>query len=312
VLWQSFDDFTDTWLPGNKLSRNKKTGIIKRMISWKDRGDPAQGMFSIQLDPNGSPQYILQWNRSVVYWTTGNWTDNGFSGVPEMSPLNPYPSSRFMFQFVDNDEEAYFTYNIKDDALIFTRTIIDVSGLFQTLVWAQAQQAWTNSFTKRKAKCSVYGVCGEYSTCSENDASACSCLKGFSENRPNNWKLDDRTAGCRRNIPLQCGNNGSVKVKQDRFYAINSVKLPDDAHNIDATSVHDCQLICLKNCSCTAYSHSGTCLVWYNHLMNLQDNTDGSSDSIFIRVAASELPNSGNNKLLFIGIGLGWHQLRRN
>jgi len=161
VLWQSFDDFTDTWLPGNKLSRNKKTGIIKRMISWKDRGDPAQRMFSIQLDPNGSLQYILQWNRSVVYWTTGNWINNRFSGVPKMSPLNPYPSSRFMFQFVDNDEEAYFTYNIKDDALIFTRTIIDVSGLFQTLVWAQAQQAWTNSFTKPKAKCSVYCVCGE-------------------------------------------------------------------------------------------------------------------------------------------------------
>ena len=94
-------------------------------------------------------------------------------------------------------------------------------------------------------------------------------------------------------------------MEQDRFYAINSVKFPDNAHNIDATNVHDCELICLKNCSCTAYSHSGTCLVWYNHLMNLQDNIDGSSDSIFIRVAALELPNSGNNKLLFIGIIIG-------
>jgi len=70
VLWQSFDDFTDTWLPGNKLSRNKKTGAIKRMVSWKDRGDPAPGLFSIQLDSNGSPQYILQWNSSIVYWNT--------------------------------------------------------------------------------------------------------------------------------------------------------------------------------------------------------------------------------------------------
>ncbi|WVZ67882.1 hypothetical protein U9M48_016900 [Paspalum notatum var. saurae] len=305
VLWQSFDDFTDTWLPGNKLGRNKKTGIIKQIISWKDRGDPAQGMFSIQLDPNGSLQFILQWNSSVVYWTTGNWTGNEFSGVPEMSPANPYPSSRFMFQFVDNDEEAYFTYNVKNDALIFTRTIIDVSGLFQTLVWAEAQQAWTDAFTKPKAKCSVYGVCGEYSTCSENDASPCSCLRGFSENHPNNWKLDDRTAGCRRNTPLQCANNGSVKVKQDKFYVINSVSLPDNAHNINAKNIHHCELICLKNCSCTAYSHSGTCLVWYSHLMNLKNNIDGSSDSIFIRVAASELPNSRNNKLWFIGTIIG-------
>ncbi|XP_039809155.1 G-type lectin S-receptor-like serine/threonine-protein kinase At2g19130 [Panicum virgatum] len=306
VLWQSFDDFTDTWLPGNKLSRNKKTGVIKRMISWKDRGDPAPGMFSIQLDPNGSLQYILQWNSSVVYWTTGNWTNKtGFIGVPEMSPMNPYPSSRFIFQFVDNDEEAYLTYYIKNDALLFTRTIIDVSGLFQTLVWAEAQQAWTIAFTKPKAKCSVYGVCGEYSKCNENAASPCSCLKGFSENRPNSWKLDDQTTGCRRNIPLQCGNNGSVTVKHDRFYAINGVKLPDNAQSIDATNVHDCELICLNNCSCTAYSHSGTCLVWYNHLMNLQDNIDGSSDGIFIRVAASELSNSEHKKLWLIGIIIG-------
>jgi len=233
------------------------------MISWKDRGDPAPAMFSIQLDPNESMQYILQWNSSVVYWTTGNWTNKtGFSGVPEMSPMNPYPSSRFIFQFVDNDEEAYLTYNIKNDALLFTRTIIDVSGLFQTLVWAEAQQAWTNAFTKPKTKCSVYGVCGEYSRCNENAASPCSCLKGFSENHPNSWKLDDWTTGCRRNTPLQCGNNGSVKVKHDRFYAINGVKLPDNAQSIDATSVHDCELICLNNCSCTAYSNSGTCLVW--------------------------------------------------
>jgi len=38
--------------------------------------------------------------------------------------------------------------------------------------------------------------------------------------------------------------------------------------------------------------------------MNLQDNIAGSSDNIFITVPASELPNSGNNKL-FIGIIIG-------
>jgi hypothetical protein len=109
VLWQSFDDFTDTWLPGNKLSRNKKTGAIKRMVSWKDRGDPAPGLFSIQLDSNGSPQYILQWNSSIVYWNTGNWSGNAYTGVPELSPTNMYPNSGYTFQFVDNDVETYLS-----------------------------------------------------------------------------------------------------------------------------------------------------------------------------------------------------------
>jgi len=39
--------------------------------------------------------------------------------------------------------------------------------------------------------------------------------------------------------------------------------------------------------------------------MNLQDNIDGSSDVIFIRVAASELSNSENKKLWLIGIIIG-------
>ncbi|KAF8664076.1 hypothetical protein HU200_054986 [Digitaria exilis] len=261
VLWQSFDDFTDTWLPGSKLSRNKKTGVIKRMVSWKDRGDPAPGLFSIQLDPDGSPQYILQWNSSIVYWATGNWSGNAYTGVPELSPTNMYPNSGYTFQFVDNHVETYFMYTVKNDAQTFTRAILDVSGLFQTLVWTNASQAWTTFFTQPKPKCSVYGVCGENSKCTENDASSCSCLKGFTEKYPENWKLDDHTAGCRRNVPLKCGNNSSMKTKQDRFYVINSVKLPDDAQKIDAANVRACELTCLKNCSCIAYSYNGTC--WF-------------------------------------------------
>ncbi|XP_066313052.1 G-type lectin S-receptor-like serine/threonine-protein kinase At2g19130 [Miscanthus floridulus] len=305
VLWQSFDDFTDTWLPGNKLSRNKKTGIVKQMISWKDHGDPTPGMFSIELDPKGSPQYVLLWNRSVVYWGSGNWTGNSFSGVPELSPTNSYPNSAYTFQFVDNDEETYFAYYVTSDAKIFTRAIVDVSGLFQAFVWIEAAQSWVTFFTQPKAKCSVYGACGENSMCSENAASSCSCLRGFIENYPNNWVLNDHTGGCRRNVPLKCGNNGSMKAKQDRFYLINSVKLPDNAHVVDAANTHDCQLTCLNNCSCTAYSHNGTCLVWHDHMMNLQDNTGGSSDRIFIRLAASEIPNSETKKWWIIGIIIG-------
>ncbi|KAL6840322.1 hypothetical protein ACP4OV_030132 [Aristida adscensionis] len=305
VLWQSFDNFTDTWLPGNKLTRNKKTGVTKQMIAWKDHGDPAPGMFSLQLDPSGAIQYVLQLNSSIVYWATGNWTQNGFSGVPEMSPTNSYPTSQYTFQFVDNDEETYFMYTVKNDGKTFTRIIVDVSGLLQTLVWIEAAKAWTPIFTQPKAKCSVYGICGENSKCDENAASSCSCLKGFNEKYPNNWKLDDHTAGCRRNVPLQCWNNGSVKTKQDRFYVITSVKLPDNADIIDAASVRACELTCLNNCSCVAYSHNGTCLVWYNHLMNLQDNIGGSTDSIFIRLAASELPNSGSKKRWIIVVTIG-------
>uniref|UniRef100_A0A0E0JS12 Receptor-like serine/threonine-protein kinase n=1 Tax=Oryza punctata TaxID=4537 RepID=A0A0E0JS12_ORYPU len=304
LLWQSFDDITDTWLPGNKLSLNKVTGMPKRMISWKNLGDPAPGMFSVEIDPDGSNQYILSWNKSVVYWGTGNWTGSSFPNMPELSPANTYPNTPYTYKFVNNDKETYFTYNVTDDRVL-SRHAIGVSGQTQSLVWVESAQAWVLYFSQPKANCGVYGLCGVNSKCSGSALSSCSCLKGFSIRDPNSWNLGDQTAGCRRNVMLQCGSKSSAGGQQDRFYTIGSIKLPDKSQSIEATSIHNCQLACLSNCSCTAYSYNGTCSLWHSELMNLQDSTDGTMDSIYIRLAASELPNSRTKKWWIIGIIAG-------
>lgn len=46
-------------------------------------------------------------------------------------------------------------------------------------------------------------------------------------------------------------------------------------------------------------------MVWYTDLVNLQDNLDGSGDTIFIRLAASELPNSKTKKWRVVSIIIG-------
>jgi len=51
TYWQSFDNPTDTWLPGGKLGINKQNGQVQRLISWKNSEDPAPGMFSVGIDP---------------------------------------------------------------------------------------------------------------------------------------------------------------------------------------------------------------------------------------------------------------------
>ncbi|KAJ6995880.1 G-type lectin S-receptor-like serine/threonine-protein kinase [Populus alba x Populus x berolinensis] len=71
IYWQSFDYPTDTWLPGGKLGINKHTGQVQRLISWKNSEDPAPGMFSFGIDPNGSSQLFIEWNRSHRYWSSG-------------------------------------------------------------------------------------------------------------------------------------------------------------------------------------------------------------------------------------------------
>uniref|UniRef100_A0A0E0JS11 Receptor-like serine/threonine-protein kinase n=1 Tax=Oryza punctata TaxID=4537 RepID=A0A0E0JS11_ORYPU len=295
AIWQSFDHLTDTWLPGSKLSRNKVTGVTKHLISWKEPSDPAPGIFSLQMDPSGANQYTLLWNNSIEYWTSGNWTGDSFTGVPEMSPASAYPNSAYTFQFIDNDQEVSFMYNVTDDALL-TRNVIDVSGQTQAWVWVDAAQAWVLYFSQPKSTCDVYGICGAYSKCSSNAVLSCTCLKGFSES-PRNGNPGNQTAGCRRNVPLRCGHGDSAKVKnQDRFYMVSGVHLPDKAQGTDAANVHDCESACLNNCSCTAYHFNGTCLLWYNDMINLRHDIDGLMDNIFIRLAASELPDSRREK----------------
>lgn len=59
-LWQSFDHPSNTWLPGMKIGYNKKTGENKILNSWKNREDPAPGLFSLAIYPtDASNQYFL-------------------------------------------------------------------------------------------------------------------------------------------------------------------------------------------------------------------------------------------------------------
>jgi len=55
VVWQSFDYPTDTLLPGMKLGIDFRTGLDRRMTSWRAARDPSPGDYTFRLDPRGSP-----------------------------------------------------------------------------------------------------------------------------------------------------------------------------------------------------------------------------------------------------------------
>jgi len=85
VVWQSIEHPTDTWLPGARLGMNKITGHVQALTSWRSSSDPAPGMYSLGIDPHGTSQFFLSWNRTVNYWSSGEWTGSIFAGLPEMT-----------------------------------------------------------------------------------------------------------------------------------------------------------------------------------------------------------------------------------
>ncbi|XP_047059681.1 G-type lectin S-receptor-like serine/threonine-protein kinase At2g19130 isoform X1 [Lolium rigidum] len=301
ILWQSFDHCGNTWLPGGKLGRGKLSGGCTRLVSWKTSTDPAPGLFSIILDPNGTSQFFLMWNSTQQYQTSGNWTGHSFAGMPEMNPNNGYPNSLYTFDYIDGANESYAVYGVKGGGLI-TRFVMDVTGVINVVMWSDSAKDWLVTLSKPHAQCDVYSLCGSFSVCTENAFSSCSCLRGFSEQYQGQWSQGDHTQGCRRNIALQGSSNGS---RSDKFYTMVDVELPSNAQNIvAATSNRNCEFACLSSHDCTAYSFSGSCSLWYRDLINLQDlnsaATGTKGGSIQIRLAASEFSNNKNTKKLAI------------
>nr|XP_034912903.1 G-type lectin S-receptor-like serine/threonine-protein kinase B120 [Populus alba] len=284
IYWQSFDYPTDTWLPGGKLGINKHTGQVQRLISWKNAEDPAPGMFSYGMDPNGSSQFFIEWNRSHRYWSSGDWDGEIFALVPEMRLNNI-----LKFSHVSNENESYFTYSLYNTSYL-SRFVIGVSGQMQQLGWMEGKWEWFLFWSQPKDQAGVYGLCGAFGVLHENSSSYnCKCLQGSKPLVQNDW-----SSGCVRKSPLQCENKRSVG-KEDGFLKISNLTLPANSKTYQKESAERCRLDCLEICSCVAYAYNNNsgCSLWEGDLINLQQNSEVADDragaEIYIRLAASEL-----------------------
>uniref|UniRef100_A0A6N2KTI3 Receptor-like serine/threonine-protein kinase n=1 Tax=Salix viminalis TaxID=40686 RepID=A0A6N2KTI3_SALVM len=280
IFWQSFDYPTDTWLPGAKLGINKHTRQVQRLISWKNLEDPAPGMFSVEIDPNGSSQFFIEWNRSVEYRSSGRWNGQIFTLVPEMRSNYIYN-----FSYVSNENESYFTYSLYNNSLL-SRFVIGVHGQMQQLSWSKGPWSWVLYWSQPRDQAGVYGFCGVFGVFHAS-SSYCECLKGF---KP--LVQDDWSSGCVRKSPLQCQNKKSIG-KEDGFLKMSDLALPANFKTYQKVSAGRCRLDCMEKCSCMAYTYNNStgCSLWEGDLIDLQQSgvADGRAGAeIYIRLAASE------------------------
>ncbi|KAJ3683550.1 hypothetical protein LUZ60_013777 [Juncus effusus] len=241
ILWQSFDHPTNTWLPGAKIGLNKITGLNQHLISWKDENNTSDGLFSLELDPNGFDQFILKWNKSIQYWTSGKWNGKIFESVPELGPTN----AKYGYEYVNDETGIYFTYWIKDPAII-TQLFIDVLGEIKSMIWMEADEEWLMFWAAPHVQCQVYALCGPFGICNKNFESICRCVEGFTEENPIEWGLKDYSRGCVRSNPLKCESNTPRKGDEDKFYKMGNMVLPDNSRSVRTNSKKDCELACLN------------------------------------------------------------------
>uniref|UniRef100_A0A0E0B985 Receptor-like serine/threonine-protein kinase n=1 Tax=Oryza glumipatula TaxID=40148 RepID=A0A0E0B985_9ORYZ len=287
VFWQSFDYPTDSLFADAKIGWNKVTGLNRRLVSRKNSIDQAAGLYSLEFDINGVGHLV--WNSTVTYWSSGDWNGQFFGSAPEM-----FGATIPNFTFVNNDREVYLTYTLNNEKAI-THAAIDVNGRGLAGVWLDSLQDWLINYRMPLLHCDVYAICGPFTVCNDDNDPFCDCMKGFSIRSPKDWEIEDRTGGCMRNTPLNCGSTMNKTGFRDKFYYVQNIILPRNAMHVkEAASKDECSDVCLSNCSCTAYSYGkGGCSVWHDELYNVRQQSDvsadGNGDNFYIRLAANEV-----------------------
>ncbi|XP_042520168.1 G-type lectin S-receptor-like serine/threonine-protein kinase B120 [Macadamia integrifolia] len=303
-LWQSFNDPTDTFLPGMKMGYNSETGENNIFTSWKSADDPSKGNYHMGVDLQRTPQ-ILIWEGFKPSWRSGEWDGQTFVGVPHMRYLY-----LFGFKLISGTKkgEMYFTYTVPNDSDIL-RYWIGWDGRMKKLRWDEERKEWILTRSEpTDDECGIYNRCGAFGRCSQLDSPICSCFHGYEPKDSQQWSKGNWSGGCGRRTELQCEKNSSEI--EDGFTRLEGIKLPDFSKWVTGNGSNgriECEDECLRNCSCNAYAYVRGigCLIWSVDLVDVQQFQEGGK-TIYIRLAGSELlgVNSGISKQIIVIIAI--------
>ncbi|XP_051189530.1 G-type lectin S-receptor-like serine/threonine-protein kinase At1g11300 isoform X2 [Lolium perenne] len=309
MLWQSFDNLTDTFLPGMKIRiRYDKRTNGDRLVSWNSPVDPSPGRFSYGGDPNTLIQIFL-WDGARPVARTATWTGYMVKNDRKYQQDSTGATITVSLAVVNNDEEIYVTYNVSTNAP-HTRYVVTHSGDYQLQSWSNISSVWLVLTKWPSTECNRYGYCGPYGYC-DVAVPTCKCLDGFEPASTEEWNSGRFSAGCRRKEPLRgCG---------DGFLALQGMKTPDGFALVGenkSTTSEECASECGRNCSCVAYAYANLggdksggdvtrCLVWTGELIDTAKvGADTGSDTLYLRLAGLDAAAGNTTKINIVKIAL--------
>ncbi|KAL8511138.1 hypothetical protein ACS0TY_017818 [Phlomoides rotata] len=243
-LWQSFDNPTDTFLPGMQL---KDDSVI--LISWISPSDPGAGDYTFRQDQGGFS--IL--NRSTLYWKK-----SGVSGPSIIKDKLPSFVSQLLLDSATEDDQksqlfvkgnnpiSYSKSNYtKNGDSSGSRLVMSSSGMIQVY-----DKNWRLSWREPENKCRVHDFCGNSAICNYMKTEPkCDCPKGFKPVSSEDWKAGQYSDGCDRGSKT-CND-------KDSFLKLNLAEVPGEATPFDhAQTEEECKGECLSKCKCKAYYYS--------------------------------------------------------
>ncbi|CAL5200793.1 unnamed protein product [Lathyrus oleraceus] len=304
ILWKSFDFPGDTLLPGMRIRSSLVKDDSTGLVSWTDTQDPSTGLYSYHIDTNGFPQVVTTRGNTVLN-RVGSWNGYSLSGSSSPDLLKS-----FNITFVITEKEVSYGYELLHNSVL-SRYMLNSVGQVTRFSLSDDRKSWQIFFVAPSDRCENYAICGANSNCDADNSPICECLDGFIPKSPEKWNLQNWTDGCARRVKLDCGNISSIS--SDGFLKLVGIKLPDTSKSWFNKSINleECERLCLRNCSCTAYANldirdgGSGCLIWFNNILDVKKLRYGGQD-FYMRVAASELgANTGLKKKKHAGILVG-------
>ncbi|XP_059450902.1 G-type lectin S-receptor-like serine/threonine-protein kinase At4g03230 [Corylus avellana] len=287
--WESFQNPTDTFLPGMKMDEELT------LTSWIGDGDPGPGNFTFKQDQEGEGYYVISKKpKPLVYWRNwilGEMRDTIANLLLNVTRSNSTASCE---QYKKSSWLEYakcianYKKNSNDSC---ARLVMNYTGELQ------CYQSGDLTWREPENECSFYNACGNFGSCNVNNKLECKCLPGFQPANQGNWNSSDFLDGCIR--------NWKSYDKSDKFLSLKMMKVSKPDTDVEAKNETECRKACLDNNQCQAYSYALSrsqrthrtykCWIWTSDLINLQEEyTKGGSD-LSVRVAKSAIESTVRN-----------------
>ncbi|XP_022986238.1 G-type lectin S-receptor-like serine/threonine-protein kinase At4g03230 isoform X2 [Cucurbita maxima] len=278
TLWQSFQNPTDTFLPGMNMTDDLK------LTSWKASDDPSPGNFTFLKDIED--RFVIEKSGSRYWVSKELWqnfsteTDGNIAEAMDLLSkisVSDLKATNYTVRFQNQDLD----YN-------YTRAVMDFSGKVQFLARNRASGKWDVIWSEPENKCSVLSACGTFASCRSDTNHTCRCLPGFEPNSKYEWGSGDYSHGCKRKSEI-C----SKEVGETREFMKLNMKVKRTS-NIVKANTGECKSKCLESCTCEAYAEIEdsrakiVCIIWEDDLENIWEYADGGDD-VHISIKRSDI-----------------------
>ncbi|XP_021756547.1 G-type lectin S-receptor-like serine/threonine-protein kinase LECRK3 [Chenopodium quinoa] len=286
ILWQSFDEPTDTLLPTQVLNLGGK--LIARFTEKNYSG----GRFSFTLLRDGNAALY------TTHFPLYNSLNEYYLSYKEVGHQVVFNQSGVLYLVARNGSIVtdMFSNELSEKQVIYQRVILEFDGVLRHYVYKKSSSltggGWSiKSFAPDNICTAVIqktgsGVCGYNSYCKlGNDSKPhCICPPGYTVLDP-----EDEMSGCFQSfLPQSCDKTTPENNRFD-FKVLKDVDWPlSDYEHFQNVSIDWCREVCLADCFCAVgiFRESRDC--WKKKLPLTNGKDDGSvGRTAFIKVRIS-------------------------